>query len=76
MTRFFPSRLRPSYRRVRGTPDPLTLFRRLYAGRPNGFLYESLAERGGRGRYSFLGGDPMAVFTSCDYWAEPPCLGF
>jgi len=56
--------LRPAYRRLAGAPDPLRLFERLYGSEPYGFLYESLEERGGRGRFSFLGGRPIATFRS------------
>ena len=51
---------RPVYRRLRGNPVPLPVFRRLYDGESYGFLYESLELHGGRGRFSFLGGRPTA----------------
>jgi anthranilate synthase component 1 len=54
--------VRPAYRRLRGNPAPLEVYRRLYGPSRQGFLYESLEERGGRGRYSFLGGDPAVEF--------------
>ena len=54
--------LRPSYRRLRGAPDPLPSFAALYGGERHGFLYESLEQHGGRGRFSFLGGRPLLVF--------------
>ena len=56
--------LRPTYRRVLGAPDPLRLFERLYGAERYGFLYESLEEHGGRGRFSFLGGRPLGVFRA------------
>ncbi|MDH3626073.1 MAG: anthranilate synthase component I family protein [Acidobacteriota bacterium] len=55
---------RPHYRRFRGSPCPLTLYRRVYGEERFGFLYESLEERGGRDRYSFLGGKPRVLFRS------------
>ncbi len=56
--------LRPAYRRLAGMPDPLRLFERLYGAEAYGFLYESLEEHGGRGRFSFLGGRPMATLRT------------
>jgi anthranilate synthase component 1 len=56
--------LRPFYKRLRGSPSALGLYSRLYAGERHGFLYESLEERGGCGRFSFLGGRPLATFRS------------
>ena len=56
--------LRPSYRRLLCAPDPLRLFERLYRKERYGFLYESREQHGGRGRYSFLGGRPLAIFRS------------
>ncbi len=57
----------PAYRRLRGNPVPLEVFRRLYDGENYGFLYESLEQHGGRGRFSFLGGRPKVVFRA---WGE------
>lgn len=54
----------PHYSRYRGCPCPLTLYRTLYGEQRYGFLYESLEERGGRNRYSFMGGKPRIVFRS------------
>ncbi len=50
------------YRRLPAQAVPLDLFRRLYADQPLAFLYESLEAHGGRGRYSFIGAKPRAVF--------------
>ena len=55
---------RPHYSRYRGCPCPLALYRVLYGEQRFGFLYESLEERGGRDRYSFMGGKPRIVFRS------------
>ncbi|HXV75079.1 MAG TPA: anthranilate synthase component I family protein [Candidatus Polarisedimenticolaceae bacterium] len=66
MTGLLPDGLRPSYLHLRAAPDPLALFRGLYDGQHHRFLYESRGERGGRGRYSFLGGRPLAIFRSRD----------
>jgi len=52
------------YRRVATRASPLKLFEALYAERPYAFLYESLEARGTRGRYSFLGARPRAVFEA------------
>ena len=43
MIRSFLAGLRPSYRRVRGAPDPLGSFETLYGHERHGFLYESLS---------------------------------
>jgi anthranilate synthase component 1 len=58
------SGLRPYYRRLRGAAQPLEIYRRLYGGERFGFLYESLEQLGGRGRFSFVGGRPRLVFRS------------
>ena len=50
------------HRRLAARASPLALFERLYGNDPTAFLYESLEAHGGRGRYSFLGGRPRAVF--------------
>jgi anthranilate synthase component 1 len=42
----------------------VALYERLFAAEPYSFLYESLESSGKRGRYSFLGGKPFAVFQS------------
>jgi anthranilate synthase component I len=52
------------HRKIQASCAPAALYERLYAGEPYGFLYESLESTGRRGRYSFLGGKPYAVFTS------------
>ena len=52
------------YRRLRGKPIPLSVYERLYGSDRYGFLYESLEERGARGRHSFTGGKPLLVFKS------------
>jgi anthranilate synthase component 1 len=56
--------VQPVYRRTRGNPEPLAVFRALYGEERYGFLYESLEERGTRGRFSFAGGRPRVVFRS------------
>ena len=50
------------YRRLAARAVPVDLFRALYADEPRAFLYESLEAHGGRGRYSFIGAKPRAVF--------------
>ncbi len=55
-----------SYRRFASRAAPLHLFERLYHGHEHAFLYESLEAHGGRGRYSFLGGAPLAILTVRD----------
>lgn len=52
------------YRRVATRCAPLPLFESLYGAEPASFLYESLEERGTRGRYSFIGARPRAVFKA------------
>jgi len=56
--------LQPYHRRVLAGAVPLQVFDALYAGERYAFLYESLEEHGGSGRYSFLGGKPRVVFRS------------
>ncbi|MBU0617523.1 MAG: anthranilate synthase component I [Planctomycetes bacterium] len=51
------------YRRLPSRAVPLKLFQALYGDESSAFLYESLEARGGRGRYSFIGAKPRAVFT-------------
>jgi anthranilate synthase component 1 len=51
------------YRRLPSRAVPLELFQALYHGEASAFLYESLEAHGGRGRYSFIGAKPRAVFT-------------
>jgi anthranilate synthase component 1 len=51
------------YRRLASRAVPLSLFRRLYGNEQSAFLYESLEAHGGRGRYSFIGARPYAVFS-------------
>jgi len=41
--------------------SPLSVYRTLYGDECNTFLYESLQTDGTRGRYSFLGGRPLAI---------------
>jgi anthranilate synthase component 1 len=50
------------YRRLPSRAVPLKLFQALYREEPSAFLYESLETHGGRGRYSFIGAKPRAVF--------------
>jgi anthranilate synthase component 1 len=50
------------YRRLPSRAVPLKLFQALYRDEPSAFLYESLETHGGRGRYSFIGAKPRAVF--------------
>lgn len=52
------------HRRLPTRAAPLALFERLYAGETYAFLYESLEAHGQRGRYSFLGARPRAVFRA------------
>ncbi|RMF73553.1 MAG: anthranilate synthase component I [Planctomycetota bacterium] len=59
-------RVRPWYRRIAARVEPLRLFRSLYEHEPTAFLYESLEAHGGRGRYSFIGAHPRAVFRAWD----------
>lgn len=40
---------------------PVAVYEALYAGKRPTFLYESLQTDGERGRYSFLGGAPLAI---------------
>ncbi len=44
-----------------GDASPLAVYRSLYGDERATFLYESLQTDGTRGRYSFLGGRPMAL---------------
>jgi len=50
------------HRRLPSRCVPLKLFQTLYHDEPSAFLYESLESHGGRGRYSFIGARPRAVF--------------
>ncbi|MFQ5806664.1 MAG: anthranilate synthase component I [Phycisphaerae bacterium] len=50
------------YRRLPSRAVPMKLFQALYRDEPSAFLYESLEAHGGRGRYSFIGAKPRAVF--------------
>ncbi|MBW7906401.1 MAG: anthranilate synthase component I [Phycisphaerae bacterium] len=52
------------HRRLATCAEPLALFEALYGGEPLAFLYESLEAHGQRGRYSFIGARPRAVFRS------------
>ena len=52
------------HRRLATRATPLRLFDALYANETNAFLYESLEAHGQRGRYSFIGAFPRAVFTA------------
>ncbi len=52
------------HRRIPASWPPVSAFEALYADQPFGFLYESLESDGKRGRYSFLGGKPYAVFKA------------
>ena len=58
--------VRPWYRRIAARVAPLHLFRTLYGEQSTAFLYESLEAHGGRGRYSFIGAHPRAVFRAWD----------
>lgn len=53
-----------AYRRLATRCAPLPLFEALYRDESSSFLYESLEERGTRGRYSFIGARPRAVFKA------------
>jgi len=44
--------------------SPVAFFEETYGHDDWGFIYESLEKIGGRGRYSFVGGRPLAVFQS------------
>jgi len=44
--------------------SPSVLFEELYEEDPYGFIYESLEDKEDRGRYSFIGAKPFAVFYS------------
>ena len=50
------------HRRLPSRAVPLELFETLYHDHSSAFLYESLEAHGGRGRYSFIGAKPRAVF--------------
>lgn len=52
------------HRRIPASWTPVSAFEALYQDAPFGFLYESLESDGKRGRYSFLGGKPYAVFKA------------
>ncbi len=52
------------HRRIPALWPPVSAFEALYAAETFGFLYESLESDGKRGRYSFLGGKPYAVFKA------------
>jgi len=43
---------------------PVAVYERLYQGKKNSFIYESLEESGRRGRYSFIGGNPFLIITA------------
>ncbi len=55
-------RMRCWYRRLPSRAVPIQLFQALYGDETSAFLYESLESHGGRGRYSFIGAKPRAVF--------------
>jgi anthranilate synthase component 1 len=52
------------HRRIPASCTPVAAYKKLFAGGPHSFLYESLESTGKRGRYSFLGGKPYVVFKS------------
>ncbi|MBN2201333.1 anthranilate synthase component I [bacterium] len=52
------------HRRIPASWTPVSAFEALFADATYGFLYESLESDGKRGRYSFLGGKPYAVFKA------------
>lgn len=52
------------YRRVPARAVPVKLFEQLYSDESEAFVYESLESHGGRGRYSFIGSRPRAVFQA------------
>jgi anthranilate synthase component 1 len=52
------------YRRIASRAAPLPVFESLYDNEASAFLYESLEAHGGRGRYSFIGSKPRAVFRA------------
>jgi anthranilate synthase component 1 len=54
------------HRRIPASCAPVSAFEALFADEPYSFLYESLESDGKRGRYSFLGGKPYAVFKASD----------
>lgn len=58
------SRRMVHHRRIPASWTPVSAFEALYAAETHGFLYESLESDGKRGRYSFLGGKPYAVFEA------------
>ena len=60
----------PVHRRILARAVPVRVFERLYGAERYGFLYESLEEHGGQGRYSFVGGRPLATFRSKGEQAE------
>jgi len=56
--------LRPEHRRIALGSSPVAFFEGTYGRDDWGFIYESMEKIGGRGRYSFVGGRPLAVFQS------------
>jgi anthranilate synthase component I len=52
------------HRRIPASCAPVSAYEALFADASFSFLYESLESDGKRGRYSFLGGKPYAVFTA------------
>lgn len=57
-------KLRPEHRRIALDSSPVAFYEETYGRDDWGFIYESLEKIGGRGRYSFVGGRPLAVFQS------------
>jgi len=55
-----------SYERLRVAlgSSPVAFYEETYGRDDWGFIYESLEKIGGRGRYSFVGGRPLAIFQS------------
>jgi len=56
--------LRIDRRRIALDSSPVAFYEEAYGSDDWGFIYESLERTGRRGRYSFVGGRPLAVFQS------------
>ena len=54
---------------------PVALFESLYTNDSYGFIYESLENMGGRGRYSFIGGKPFLVMRARGDIIDVECRG-
>jgi anthranilate synthase component 1 len=57
-------KLRSERRRVALGSSPVAFFEAAYGHDNWGFIYESLEKVGTRGRYSYVGGRPLAIFQS------------